>query len=186
MVFVYELAGQFHFYKFQIVSQEAVIATASAQLTNILPMNIITWVVGILIGLLAAYMGLLVVIPSDVVASRYATLNDARGDELFERGWLPDILPASSHSIRTENNLDHNTSVGEFSFSPPDYAAFASRLRPYDSSSETISPDQKTEVQKMQRRGFQPGLFVEDNSSWLFFCQTERGYCEYIMWLRKG
>ena len=149
-------------------------------------MNILAWVVGALIGLLAAYMGLLVVIPGDVVTSRYATLNDARGEELFGRGWLPDILPASSHSIRTENNLDLNTSVGEFSFSPPDYAAFASRLRPYDSSLETVSSDLKKEVQKMQRQGFQPGIFIEDNSTWLFFCQTERGYCEYTMWLRKG
>jgi hypothetical protein len=148
-------------------------------------MKILAWVVGALIGLLAAYMGLLIVIPGDVVTSRYATLNDARGGELFGRGWLPDILPASSHSFRTENNLDLNTSVGEFSFSPPDYAAFASRLRPYDSSLGTISSDLNKEVQKMQRQAFQPGLFVEDNSTWLFFCQTERGYCEYTMWVRK-
>jgi hypothetical protein len=128
-------------------------------------MNIFTWVIGALIGLLAEYMGLLVVIPGDVVTSRYATLNDAQGEELFGRGWLPDILPASSHSIRTENNLDLNTSVGEFSFSPPDYAAFASRLRSCDSSLGTVSSDLKTEVQKMQRQGFQPGFFVEDNST---------------------
>jgi hypothetical protein len=130
-------------------------------------------------------MGFLVVIPGDVVTSRYATLNDARTEELFGRGWLPDILPASSHSIRTENNLDLNTSVGEFSFSPPDYAAFATRLRPYDSSLGSVSSGLKKEVQKMQRQRFHPGLFVEDNSTWLFFCQTERGYCEYTMWLRK-
>lgn len=129
-------------------------------------------------------MGLLVVNPGDVATSRYATLNDAREDGLFGRGWLPDILPASSHSIRIENNLDLNTSAGEFSFSPPDHAALASRLRPFDSSLGTISADLKMEVQKVQRRGFQPGIFVEDDTSWLFFCQPERGYCEYIMWQR--
>ena len=149
-------------------------------------MKIHAWVVGAPIGLLAAYMGLLVVISGDVVTSRYATLNEARGEELFGRGWLPDILPASSHNIRTENTLDLNTSVGEFSFSPPDYAAFASRLRPYDSSSGTVSSDLKKKVQKMQRQGFQPGIFVDDNATWLFFCQTKRGYCEYSMWSQKG
>ena len=148
-------------------------------------MKILAWVVGALIGLSAAYMGLLVVIPGRCGDKSIRHVERRTGEELFGRGWLPDILPASSHSIRTENNLDLNTSVGEFSFSPPDYAAFASRLRPYDSSSGTVSSDLKKEVQQMQHRGFQPGIFVEDNFTWLFFCQTERGYCEYTMWVRK-
>ena len=50
----------------------------------------------------------------DVVTSNYETMQDARNDRLFERGWLPDILPDSTTSIRTSNDLDINTSVGEF------------------------------------------------------------------------
>ena len=41
----------------------------------------------------------------DVVTSKYATLADARNDRLFERGWLPDILPPSTREISV--NPDH-------------------------------------------------------------------------------
>ncbi len=57
---------------------------------------------------------------SDVVESNYATLAEARADQLFGRGWLPDVLPASAFNIRTSNNLDLNQSEGEFSFRPDD------------------------------------------------------------------
>jgi len=47
----------------------------------------------------------------DVVTDDYVTYKDAVKDNLFIRGWLPEILPQSTRDIRTENNLDLNTSV---------------------------------------------------------------------------
>jgi hypothetical protein len=66
---------------------------------------------------------------------------DVRTDHVFERGWLPDILPASAHDIHTRNNLDLNLSDGEFSFEPVDAAAFVSRVQPYTWTRQPVLPD---------------------------------------------
>ena len=34
---------------------------------------------------------------------------DAEADTLFQRGWLPDIVPSSSSSIISKNNMEFNT-----------------------------------------------------------------------------
>jgi hypothetical protein len=144
--------------------------------------------VGALIALVAVYVSvLLFILPSDVVTRHYPTLSDARKDELFRRGWLPDILPASAHSIETENNLDLNISAGEFSFAAAEYETFVAQLLPYGPSMDWPSNPFNEEVSKMRRRGFHLGVFVDDTSAWVFLCRQDRGYCEYYMWLlREG
>ena len=67
---------------------------------------------------------------SDVVTRTYATLDDARRDRLFERGWLPDILPPSAREIRVSSNVDVNTAKGEFSLDPEHFAVFTWALAP--------------------------------------------------------
>lgn len=120
-------------------------------------MRIALWIGSVVISLAAAaFLGLRLLLQADLVTSHYSTLNDARADLLFERGWLPDILPASAHDIRTTNDVDINTSEGEFWFKPADYQAFESRLR--------------------------SGIFSDDDSTWQFVCEEHRGYCEYTMW----
>ena len=54
----------------------------------------------------------------DTVTSRYETRADAEADKLFQRGWLPSIIPKSSYDITTKNDLDINVSEGQFSFAP--------------------------------------------------------------------
>src|SRR5688572_23700134 len=91
----------------------------------------------------------------DVVTDRYATLQDARSDSLFQRGWLPDILPPSSHDIRTSNDLDLNVSSGEFHFSPQEFPDFTASLRAYtsrDSPLESLNGD----ISRLMRQGFRP------------------------------
>jgi hypothetical protein len=127
-------------------------------------MKVALWIGGVVLALAAAaFLGLLLLARADLVSRHYSTLKDARADQLFERGWLPDILPASAHDIRTTNDVDTNTSEGEFWFASADYQAFASRLK--------------------YERGSQQGTFSEDGSTWLFACEEQRGYCEYTMWL---
>jgi hypothetical protein len=122
----------------------------------------------------------------DVVTSRYRTLAAARADNLFKRGWLPDILPPSSHSIRTSNNLDLNTSEGEFSFLSSEYSLFADRLRQYSATMRTPFVGFETEIAEMQADGFHAAFFQNDRSLWLFFCEPERTRCEYTMWSQEG
>ena len=96
----------------------------------------------------------------DVATSWYATLDDARRDRLFERGWLPDILPASARDIRVSSDLDVNHSRGDFFFDPADFATFAAHLR---------ARDDKT---------FE---YVAGGNTWVFSCDSSRGHCRYSM-----
>jgi len=97
---------------------------------------------------------------SDVVAKRCATVDDARRDGVFERGWLPDILPPSARQIRVSSNLDVNTAEGEFSFDPEHFAAFTARLRPRKDG------------------GFE---FSVDRNAWVFTCDSGHAHCHYSM-----
>jgi len=44
----------------------------------------------------------------EVQTTRYDTLQAARDDQLFERGWVPDVLPESTRSIVESHDLDTN------------------------------------------------------------------------------
>ena len=147
-------------------------------------MRVALWIGGIIVALAAAYIGVLLLIGGDVDTDRYATLREARADRLFMRGWLPDILPPSARKIRTSNDFDLNASEGEFRFASTDYRAFASRLRPYSSLPGRWSGFDGY-VKKMQRRGYQAGVFSDEESTWLFVCEPKGGRCEYKMWLER-
>ena len=54
-------------------------------------------------------------ISSDAVVTNYSKTRDDAEPPYF-RGWLPEILPLSSRDITTHNNLDNNTSHGDFYF----------------------------------------------------------------------
>ena len=65
---------------------------------------------------------------SEKVQSHYPTRADAETAQLFDRGWLPVIIPPSSRNIKVENDLDLNTSAGEFHFKTNDSFSFLSHL----------------------------------------------------------
>ena len=130
-------------------------------------------------------VGLVLVLAGDVVTSRYTSISAARADNLFDRGWLPDILPPSAHTIRTSNDLDLNISDGEFSFVPSEYPLLASHVKPYKTIATPFANFEK-DVARMQNKGFLLSTYAEEKTTWVFFCKPEKGYCEYTMWLRRG
>ena len=73
---------------------------------------------------------------SDVVSSEYATYELAQQERLFERGWLPDILPSSTSQIELNNDLDINTSEGSFLINEPQRSEFIAKLTPVPSKDE--------------------------------------------------
>ncbi|WP_235318649.1 hypothetical protein [Lysobacter sp. A03] len=113
------------------------------------------------------------------VTSRYVTLDEAKADRLFERGWLPDILPPSTNTIRTENDLDLNLSEGEFSFVPAEAEPLFGKLSPGAPSAIVLQT-----VSSYRRRGYSAWSYRDEDSTWAFFCQESKGHCEYLMWLR--
>ena len=135
----------------------------------------------IFLTIVIAVFGLLYFLLNDEVKDQYSTLDAAREDQLFERGWLPDILPPSARNIKTSNNLDVNTSVGQFSFNPSEYPLLEAKLQPYK---QVVTPFVRWEnkIEKLKRKGFTPLTYEAHGSIWVFFCKPEIGYCEYTLW----
>ncbi|MDR6674576.1 hypothetical protein [Xanthomonas sp. 1678] len=107
---------------------------------------------------------------------------DARADRLFERGWLPDVLPTSTVRIRTSNNLDLNTSVGEFDFVPAQAPMLFRALVP---GTRTDAPfeDWAETVRDYSDREFSAWTHESSGTTWVFFCHGAKGHCDYFAWL---
>ena len=73
---------------------------------------------------------------SDVVSDEYSTYAQAKQELLFDRGWLPDILPNSTVTIEVNNDLDANTSEGSFIINEPALSEFVGKLKPTESTNQ--------------------------------------------------
>lgn len=51
---------------------------------------------------------------NDIVSLEYRDYQAVQKDQIFVKGWLPDILPATVKNTKIENNLDLNSSSGSF------------------------------------------------------------------------
>ena len=122
---------------------------------------------------------------TDVVTNEYAKLADAKRDQVFGRGWLPNILPYSATSIRTSNNLDTNTSEGEFYFDTRDTQIFLDQLRPYSRTDNPFA-DYLKKLRRMEAKGYTAHEFSNDYSVWVFLCDSKNGHCVYDMWLKRN
>ncbi|HAS8121970.1 TPA: hypothetical protein I7665_21845 [Vibrio vulnificus] len=85
---------------------------------------------------------------SDIVQSHYDNYQQAQADQLFERGWLPDVLPVSTTQIEVTNALDNNTSQGSFLIAEKEMGQFLSQLQPLETANQY--------------------RFESDNSVWIF------------------
>ena len=136
-------------------------------------------------ALFAALALALWLVPGDVVERSYPTLESARRDRLFERGWLPDVLPPSSSRIAVSNNLDLNTSRGSFELHPGEWALLEARLARGAPRAPFV--DWESTVAKHRVRGFHPWHHATSDTRWVFFCKPDVGRCEYISWTpREG
>jgi hypothetical protein len=112
---------------------------------------------------------------SDVVTTHYPTVVEARRDGLFERGWLPDVLPPSVRDIEVSNNLDINTSVGEFWFDTSEYEKLTAKLTP-----------QRKQTKTDNEPNYEHYLYLEEEFQWNFSCSKAKGYCRYDMRLSQS
>ncbi|MDH3242811.1 MAG: hypothetical protein OEO83_19320 [Alphaproteobacteria bacterium] len=136
--------------------------------------SLVLLLLGGLVGLLAKFGG-------DVVTSKYASYEAAMEDNLFDRGWLPELIPSSATSIVTNNNLDLNISHVEFRYDPADTDSFLGNLRPYrDRNSPTV--EYKARVEGMKSENYRPYEYRDYASFWVFFVNSEEGHVVYDLW----
>jgi hypothetical protein len=148
-------------------------------------MKLAVRVVLTLLFLLVGGLAVLFLLPSDVVTTKYVTVQAARDDELFGRGWLPDILPPSARDIRVSNNLDLNISEGEFFFDARDAWTLREKIA-YRPNLQAPFDDWANYVEKKRKAGFEIGSYSDEESDWIFLCRYQHGKCEYVMWLRQN
>lgn len=120
-----------------------------------------------------------------IAERRYPTLEDAKADHLYERGWLPDVLPPSSVDIHTVNNLDASTSKGSFRFQPSEGPLLFGKLIAVAPADAPIS-NWRDMLVDYKQRGFTAWSYREDDGHWVFFCIASAGKCEYTMWSTPG
>ena len=100
---------------------------------------------------------------SDVVTSNYATYEEAVTDNLFDRGWLPSNIPKSSKNIETKNNLDLNTSTGEFTINMEESNNFFAQLK----STDKIN------------NGYTTYKYTKGYRTWVFRINQNNGHVKY-------
>ena len=113
----------------------------------------------------------------DVVTSHYETYDQAAGEGLFDRGWLPEGIPISSHDIRASNNLDRNTSEGEFSFAPETMESFVRLLVPF--SHEDAADADFPVVARREAEGYVSYTLTSGSRVWAFFLDRSDGHAYY-------
>jgi len=64
----------------------------------------------------------------DILTSSYTTYQEAEAGKLFQRGWLPAIIPRSSRNIVEIHNIDTNEVCAAFEIDPSDRQSFSSAL----------------------------------------------------------
>jgi len=127
----------------------------------------------------------LVLAACDEVSSSYDTLDAAREGGVFERGWLPDLLPKSAHSIHVSNDVNLNTSQGEFEFSPVDFEVLESSLRGSVPDTAPFS-DWQSFVSKRREEGNVALAYSKHGTVWVFVCNVPAGRCLYRAWQQSG
>lgn len=116
---------------------------------------------------------------SDQFTDRYSTLQEARRDQVFERGWLPDVLPPSSHALKVSGDVDINTALGEFSFSRAEFEEFVARLQPVPTE---LASNIAERTRELENAGYVARGYVNEQYAWIFLCSKERERCEYHGW----
>ena len=123
----------------------------------------------------------LILCACDTVTDHYGTLEEARKDRLFERGWLPDILPVTSVDIVTSNELDLNYSIGSFDFAVEDGPKFFAQLEKGPPST-TKFKNWSEIVGKYPLETYSQWSYKNDRGNWAFFCIESEATCEYYGW----
>ena len=101
------------------------------------------------------------------VSLSYSKRAEAEAEKPFARGWLPEIIPASSRDIAMRNDPDSNISSGTFAFDRSDYEGFVTRLRREPSQDED-------------------GSLAFVYQDWIFWIEGEKNRCRFHLRLGRG
>ena len=111
----------------------------------------------------------------------YDDIDDARRGHVFEKGWLPDLLPASARDLRVTTTVEDSAGRGEFSFDPIDYASFIATLSAYDGAMSKVEKDNRS-IKKLLDKGYEAHTYASGATHWIFLCDQKESRCEFFVW----
>ncbi len=145
------------------------------------PRYLVAFAISTFLILVVSVVGLLVAVifgAFDTVEQSYPTKHDARADRLFERGWLPTIIPDSSTNIEVSSNLDINTSTGSFSFNLKELDDFVRDIQS-NTEQDTRFMGEYPRMEVLSKSGYMRFYYKHNGTIWRFFIHPHRGVCEY-------
>lgn len=114
-------------------------------------------------------------------SDHYDDVSDARANHVFEKGWLPDMLPASAYDLRVITNVEVSAGHGRFRFDPKDYRTFFTNLSPYDGVMSKIDSDNKS-IKMLLDGGYEAHTYSSGATNWIFLCDQKKTVCEFFVW----
>jgi hypothetical protein len=142
------------------------------------PLRFVVAATLILVVTLCVFFAVLIFGAFDTVESSYQTKEDAKADRLFERGWLPCIIPESSSDIKVSSNLDIDTSVGSFHFNPKELDEFIRSIKS-TTAQDTRLMGEYPRMKLLSDRGYVCLYYRDNGTVWRFFIHRDNGHCEY-------
>lgn len=100
---------------------------------------------------------------------------------MFEKGWLPDLLPASTYDLEVITSVEISAGRGSFRFDPGDYRAFSAKLSAYDGSMSKVDDDNKS-IRRLLDEGYEARAYSSAATNWLFLCDAGEAVCEFFVW----
>jgi hypothetical protein len=111
----------------------------------------------------------------------YDTIDDAKKNHVFDKGWLPDILPPSTHDLKVVTTVEISAGRGNFSFDPQDYGAFYMRLSAYNGRKSKVDEDNRA-IERLLAKGYEARAYSLGATNWLFLCRKAEAVCEFFVW----
>jgi hypothetical protein len=106
----------------------------------------------------------------DVLTKRFETLDDAKAQRAFERGWLPPVMPESARGIVETNNLDLNIGTGVCSYDIiRERTVYLERLM---HSGASLRTEQATDVLTLTTNGSRWEIRLPRSAGWLYWKTT--------------
>jgi hypothetical protein len=96
-----------------------------------------------------------------VVTTRFTTLEEAKSQRAFDRGWLPPVLPESARSIVESNNLDASKGTGSCRYDLSERSIYVGRLT---QAGATLRVEQETDILTVTTNGSRWEIRLERNS----------------------
>jgi hypothetical protein len=127
---------------------------------------------------MAAVLGILSLSACESSRFSYSTVAEAREAQMFEKGWLPDVLPESAHSIRITTWVDVGRCRGRFDLPESDLAAFLESLTServrfrYDAWQE--------ELKEIEDAGRDVLFYRSDRAVFAFDCDVQTRSCGFV------